>query len=81
MVKSVGDWNRVRIVSQGGHVEYWLNDVKIVEFDRDSADWHEQYKSSKHVNFEHFATTRCGHIGLQDHGDEVFFRNIKIKRL
>ena len=83
MTRPVGEWNLVRIVSIGGRTEYWLNGEKIVEFDRDSEDWRQRYAASKFPSpgFEHFAMARRGHIGLQDHDDVVFFRNIRIRRL
>ena len=83
MTSPVGEWNLVRIVSIGGRAEYWLNGEKIVEFDRDSEDWRQRYAASKFLSpgFEHFGIARRGHIGLQDHDDVVFFRNIRIRRL
>ena len=82
-VRPVGEWNLVRIVSVGGRVEFWLNGERIVEFDRDSKDWRQRYAASKFSAppFEHFGVARRGHIGLQDHADPVFFRNIRIRRL
>ena len=74
---------RVRIVSIGGRAEDWLNCEKIVEFDRDFEDRRKRYAVSKFPSpgFEHFGMARRGHIGLQDHDDVVFFRNIHIRRL
>ncbi|MYF69857.1 MAG: DUF1080 domain-containing protein [Proteobacteria bacterium] len=82
-VRPVGEWNLARIVSVGGRVEFWLNGERIVEFDRDSEDWRQRYAASKFSAppFEHFGVARRGHIGLQDHADPVFFRNIRIRRL
>jgi len=81
VARPAGDWNRARIVSSGARVEYWLNGCKVIEFDRDSADWQARVRLSKFPGFEHFGEARRGHIGLQDHGDTVFFRNIRIREL
>ena len=83
VTRPVGEWNLARIVSIGGRVQYWLNGERIVEFDRDSEDWHQRFAASKFQSpeFEHFAVARRGHIGLQDHADAVFFRSIRIRRL
>ena len=83
VTRPVGEWNLARIVSVGGRVQYWLNGERIVEFDRDSEDWRRRFAASKFRSpqFEHFGAARQGHIGLQDHADAVFFRNIRIRRL
>ena len=83
VTRPVGEWNLVRIVSVGGLVEYWLNGERIVEFDRDSEDWRQRFDASKFSDpgFEYLGVARRGHIGLQDHADPVFFRNVRIRRL
>lgn len=79
--KSIGEWNSSRIVVKGDHVEYWLNDVKTAEYIMHGPDWKEQVENSKFKNWEHYASRGKGHIGLQDHGHRVWFRNLKIKEL
>jgi hypothetical protein len=77
----VGEWNTARIVYNNGHVEHYLNGEKTVEFDEDSDDYKERYKKSKWVEFPGWNTFKKGSISLQDHGANVYFRNIKIKQL
>lgn len=77
----VGQWNTARIVINGNHVEHWLNDVKVVDAGFGSADWQDRLGKSKFHDWEKFATLATGHIALQDHGDEVWFRNISIRNL
>lgn len=80
-VNPVGEWNKVRLVVDGGHAEHWLNGRKIVEYEIGSEDWNERISNSKFSEWEHFAKYRRGHIGLQDHTDRVWFRNIRIREL
>jgi hypothetical protein len=77
----VGEWNTARIVYNNGHVEHYLNGEKTVEFDENSDDYKERYKKSKWVDFPGWNTFKTGSISLQDHGANVYFRNIKIKQL
>ncbi len=79
--KPIGEWNASRIVVDGDHVEYWLNEVKTAEYVMHSSQWKEQVANSKFKKWEHFATLGEGHIGLQDHGHRVWFRNLRIKEL
>ena len=79
VVKPVGEWNAVRIVVKGNHVEHWLNGRKIVEYELGSPDWLERVKNSKFKQWPEYGRAAEGHIGLQDHGDWVAFRNIKIR--
>ncbi len=81
VVKPAGEWNRVRIVVNGNHVEQWLNDVKVVEYELGSPDWEARVKASKFAPHPHYGRNTEGYIGLQDHGDRVAFRNIKIRVL
>ncbi len=79
--KPQGEWNSVRIISDGNHVEYWQNGEKVVEFERWSSDWFDRVGETKFECHPSFGTVPNGHIGLQDHGDVVRFRNIEIRRL
>ena len=77
--KGIGKWNNARIVVRDGHVEHWLNQVKVVEFDRHSQLFAALVEKSKYEKWENFGRLAAGHILLQDHGDEVEFRNVKIR--
>lgn len=79
--RPVGEYNRVRLVVDNGHVEHWLNGKRIVQYDIGSDDWNERVKNSKFADWEHFAEFRKGYIGLQDHSDKVWFRNIRVREL
>jgi hypothetical protein len=80
-VMPVGEWNHARIVSQGEHVEFWLNGEKTVEFERGSAAFRETVALSKFKNIPGFGEWADGHILLQEHGSVASFRNIKIHEL
>lgn len=78
-VNGPGQWNRARIVVRGNHVEHWLNDIKVVEYDRDSQLYRALVQKSKYEKWPNFGQAPAGHILLQEHGDTVHFRNIKIR--
>ncbi len=76
-----GKWNKLRLVVRDGHVEHWLNNLKMVEYDRYSQIFRNLVAKSKYNTYPNFAQAPSGHILLQDHGDEVHFRSIKIREL
>ncbi len=77
----VGDFNSSRILVDGNHVEHWLNGVKVVEYEFGSKELDEAYKASKFNKIPGFQNKRKAHIVLQNHNDESWFRNIKIREL
>jgi Domain of Unknown Function (DUF1080) len=77
----VGQWNAVHILSKGKHVTFWLNGKKTVEFERGSEAFRAAVAASKFQNIPGFGEWPDGHILLQDHGDQVSFRNIRIRDL
>jgi hypothetical protein len=79
VTKPIGEWNAVRLIAKGPHVEHWLNGVKLLEYELWSADWEARVKASKFGKIPMYGRAKRGHIGLQDHGDYVAYRNIKIK--
>ena len=79
--KPVGEWNTARIISKGNHVEHWLNGTKIVEYERGSDAFKALKAESKFSDNAQWATPVQSPILLQDHGDVVSFRNIKIRIL
>lgn len=81
VVKPAGEWNQVHLVVNGKHVEQWLNGVKVVEYEFGSPDWEARLKASKFAPHPHYGRNSAGYIGLQDHGDWVAFRNVKIRVL
>ncbi len=78
-VRPVGEWNRSRIVFRGRHGEHWLNGEKIVAFDLETPRMDSLIAASKYRSIPGFAERRKGHIVLQDHGDEAYFRSIKVR--
>jgi len=80
--KPAGQWNATRIVVKGAHVEHWLNDTKIVEYELWSPDWKAKVKASKFNDWPNYGLAKKGHIALQgDHEGTLAFRNIRIREL
>ena len=80
-LKPVGEYNSSRIVFRDLHGEHWLNDVKVLEFDLETAEMKACLARSKYHGIPGFADKRKGHIVLQDHTDAVWFRSLKLRRL
>lgn len=74
-------WNTSKIVFDNGHVEHWLNGVKVVEFEAWTNDWFNRKNSGKWENAPEYGLAHRGVFALQDHGDRAWFRNMKIKEL
>jgi hypothetical protein len=81
VVKPAGEWNTVRIVAHGHHVEHWLNGVRIAEYEIGSADWTARVAASKFGKWPGYGRAAAGHIALQDHGDQVAYRDIRIRTI
>ncbi len=81
VVHPAGQWNQVRLVVNGNHVEHWLNGVKVVEYELGSPDWEARVKASKFAPHPHYGRNPEGYIGLQEHDYWVAYRNIKIRVL
>ena len=78
-VKPAGEWNTGRIVAKGSKLEHWLNGAKVVEIDTASDEWKTLIGKSKFKNKPGFGQNARGRLFLQDHGNEVWFRNFELK--
>jgi len=82
VVNPVGEWNEVKILVYKGTVVHTVNGVNVLEYHLWTDDWKKMVLNSKFKNYDDFLNTaEIGYIGLQDHGDDIWFRNIKIKEL
>jgi hypothetical protein len=79
--KPVGEWNLVKILKKDGKLTFWLNGTKTVEVKMGSDEWNTLVAESKFKTWEGFGKYAKGHLALQDHGDGVWYRNIKIRTL
>ena len=81
VTKPVGEWNEVRLVVKGAHVEHWMNGVKLLEYELWSPEWEKLFQASKFAKMPRYGRAKRGHILIQDHGNPVWFRNVKIRPL
>ena len=80
-LNGVGEWNSARIKLHNDRLEHWVNGVKVVETTMGDKDWDEMVAASKFKKWPQFGKSATGHICLQDHGDKVWFRNLRIRDL
>lgn len=80
-LKPLGAWNSIRIKVQGNKVEHWLNGERVLTLDIDSQEFKNLIKKTKFKNYTDFGKKRDGHILIQDHGNQIHYRNIVIKEL
>jgi hypothetical protein len=81
VVNPAGKWNHARLRVVGNQVTQWLNHQQVVDYELGSEDWQRRVAASKFAKWPKYGTLNSGHIGLQDHGDRVAFRNIQIRDL
>ena len=78
-VRPAGEWNTARIVVDGSSVEHWLNGEHLLSYELGSEEWLELVANSKFTEWPAYGLAKSGYVGLQDHGDRVWFRNLKIR--
>jgi Domain of Unknown Function (DUF1080) len=78
-VKPIGEWNNARILAKGKQLTYWLNGEKTIDIERGGKEWRDLVAISKYKVWPNFGELPEGHILLQDHGNQVFYKNVKIR--
>ena len=81
VTKPIGLFNEARIICNGAHVEYWLNGLKTAVYEINSPEWKAMVAASKFKDMPRYGQNKTGVIALQDHGDRVWYRNVKIRKL
>ena len=81
VTRPLGEWNTARLLVRGAHVEHWMNGIKLLEYELGSTDWQRRVEAGKFASLPRFGRESGGHIAIQDHGDPVAYRNLKIRRL
>lgn len=81
VTKPPGEWNHGKIVANGNRIEHWLNGEKVVAYEVGGEEWTALVKASKFKDMAHYGKSMKGHIAIQDHGDRVEYRNMKIRLL
>ncbi len=79
--KPVGEWNTAKLLVHGARVEHWLNGEKVVEYELWTSEWTAKVAASKFVQWPQYGLAQSGHIAIQDHGNPVSFRNLKVRVL
>ncbi len=79
VARPAGEWNEARISVRGSSVEHWLNGVRIVAYELGDEDWTRRVAGTKFADWPKYGRASAGHVGLQDHGDPVWYRNVRIR--
>lgn len=81
--KPAGEWNETKIVAKNGNIEHWLNGAKVVSYTIGDDNWKKLCAGSKFKDWPNFVNNpaKDGYLGLQDHGNEIWFKNVKLKEL
>lgn len=80
-LKPLGEYNQSKIIVNDGHVEHWLNGQVVVEYDLWTDEWNKRVAETKFKDMPGYGKSKEGHIALQDHGDPIWFKNIRIRQL
>lgn len=79
--RPLGEWNEARILVEGNQVTHWLNGTELLSYELQSDEWEALVQETKFVDWPNFGREPRGHIVFQDHGDPVWFRNVKIREI
>jgi hypothetical protein len=79
--RPAGEWNEARVIARGNQLEHWLNGQRVVDIEITSPRWNQLIAASKFAGMPGFGVQPEGFIALQDHGDVVSYRNVRIRRL